>query len=209
MQESRDVTGSTAANTLPEDPELNEEDEKYEDCRFLWRLERWQKLLANVNKVTDAGDAGNVDNINLILGVEYPVPENFEPVDPGKQKGRQCSAQNINVGMRYMVNEKGQMIDGRQAAEMRKTAQGIFQDWKAGGTLYKSWGKVPAKQKNQFFLMLRSKHPEFRLCANNWKADMMCTKYYPSFIQESGGRNRKKDGEDKVSVCFIDDCCAC
>ena len=60
----------------------------------------------------------------------------------GPQRGRARASLNVNVAMRYVETERGDLIDGDRASEIRKFARAIWVSFGKRGRAPAKWGQA-------------------------------------------------------------------
>jgi len=93
-------------------------------------------------------------------------------------RGKGRLAKNINVSMRFVEKEDGQVVDGDRASEIRIFAQSIWVTFEGLGIGPSSWGQANMDIKKAYFSEMNKRFHELRLCHSNWKADHIATKHY-------------------------------
>jgi hypothetical protein len=110
--------------------------------------------------------------------------------------GKARASQGENVTLRFVEDEKGNVIDGFRATAIRKFSREIWSGLGNIGKAPKSWGKVDAKVAAEYRTEMGRKFPELRFCEGNWKADLIATLNYPSWYNN----NIEKESMKRPSV---------
>jgi len=79
----------------------------------------------------------------------------------------------------FIETKQGDPVPPSQVRSILKCARQFWEDLLTDGATPSSWGRAPPQIKDQFRNLLRNKFPEFKLCHNNWKADLLATGHYP------------------------------
>ncbi|KAF8806798.1 hypothetical protein BYT27DRAFT_7008766, partial [Phlegmacium glaucopus] len=91
----------------------------------------------------------------------------------------------INVTMRYMEFEDGQMISGDRASEIRQFAcvqsSSIWVLLANKGAPPATWGATDMESRKLYCQEMCLHFPELRLCDLDWKAEQIATNNYPSW----------------------------
>ena len=93
-------------------------------------------------------------------------------------RGKTRLAKNINVSMRFVEKEDGQVVDGDRASEMRIFARSVWVTFVELGIEPSSWGQANMDIKKTYFCEMNKRFYELRLCHSNWKADHIATGQY-------------------------------
>jgi hypothetical protein len=97
------------------------------------------------------------------------------------QRGRGRAAKGINVSMRYVEFEDGQMISGDRATEIRRFARSIWVLLGNKGTPPVTWGAADIETRKLYSQEMCTRFPELKLCDLDWKAEQIATDNYPSW----------------------------
>lgn len=115
-------------------------------------------------------------------------------------RGKTLISKGINKNAKYIETEDGQPIDGYRLRDIRAHARAVWEGFRAVHRAPLSWGKADAEISRLYRHEMCSKFPEFRLCDNDWKADLLATTDYPSWYN-----NHVKDFEIKVEATMDSD----
>lgn len=108
--------------------------------------------------------------------------------------------------MRFMEDEKGNVVDGYRAKAMRDLARAIFEEFSANGIDVSSYcNGMPYTAKEFFRTKMATKFPEFRLCEGDWKADAVAITTYPGWKKSRSGKNAKNEPDPDSDSDDIDD----
>jgi hypothetical protein len=97
------------------------------------------------------------------------------------QRGRGRAAKGINVSMRYVEFENGEMISGDRATEIRRFARSIWVLLGNKGTPPATWGAADIETRKLYSQEMCTRFPELKLCDLDWKAEQVATDNYPSW----------------------------
>jgi hypothetical protein len=97
------------------------------------------------------------------------------------QRGRGRAAKGINVSMRYVEFENGEMISGDRATEIRRFARSIWVLLGKKGTPPATWGTADIETRKLYSQEMCMRFPELKLCNLDWKAEQIATDNYPSW----------------------------
>jgi hypothetical protein len=97
------------------------------------------------------------------------------------QRGRGRAAKGINVSMRYVEYENGEMISGDRATEIRRFARSIWVLLGKKGTPPATWGAADIETRKLYCYEMGERFNELRLCDLDWKAEQIATDNYPSW----------------------------
>ena len=103
--------------------------------------------------------------------------EKSKPTDPTSEDGR-----NDTMAM-YIEDRCGVPVSNATLKEIRKTMRCVWNLFEDSGEAPPQWGKASSKVVNAYRSELRQAHPELRLCANDWKSEMLAMQGYPSWYQ--------------------------
>jgi hypothetical protein len=118
------------------------------------------------------------------------------------ERGRSRAAQGVNVAMRYIEDENGQVIDGHRASAIRKLARSIWIALANTGKAPAKWSQADIVVAQSYRREMRHHFPELRLCENDWKVDLIASDNYPSWYSHNNSANKclvkqeKADGDD-------------
>lgn len=97
------------------------------------------------------------------------------------QRGRGRAAKGINVSMRYVEFENGEIISGDRATEIRRFARSIWVLLGKKGTPPASWGAADIETRKLYSQEMCSRFSELKLCDLDWKDEQIATDNYPSW----------------------------
>ncbi|KJA14839.1 hypothetical protein HYPSUDRAFT_208399 [Hypholoma sublateritium FD-334 SS-4] len=137
-------------------------------------------LIQSWNSVSQA----QVIEIGEEAGEAFPELEEEEegskqPLPSGRGKRR--AAQGINVTMKYVELEDGTIIDGFRAAEIRRYARSLWVQMALDDKLPATWSDADAASLTYYSESMAQRFMEMRLCASDWKANLVATDNYPSW----------------------------
>ncbi|KJA13935.1 hypothetical protein HYPSUDRAFT_209121 [Hypholoma sublateritium FD-334 SS-4] len=135
---------------------------------------------------------------------ELDIEEGDEPKEPSPAgracaRGKHRSAQGINVAMKYIENEEGTVIDGYRGAEIRRYARSLWVQMALDDKLPKAWGNADATSLSTYNDSMAQRFPELRLCASDWKANMVAIDNYPSW-RHNWLKKQNKDSTSKRPI---------
>lgn len=115
-------------------------------------------------------------------------------------RGKAAVAQGENLSTLYIEDENGEPVGGERLSAIRKLCRSIWTKFADLKQAPKTWGRANLSLTNEYRMELRRQFPEFRLCENHWKADLLATENYPSWHQNhcrksegaSSGRQKKR-----------------
>jgi len=151
---------------LPDLPPAVESD--HPNVRF-WRRSQWKAHNDKHKGVTDP-----TSNVNAV-------------------RGKTAVSQGENVATLYVEDENGQPVDGHRLTSIRQLARKIWNKFADIGQAPPSWGKANMNFTNEYRREMCRQFPEFRLCENNWKAELLATENYSSWYSNRFGSKAKKD----------------
>lgn len=171
-----------APNLFNKSTALRQED--YPDVRF-WTRQDWN--LASQAQVLEIDEEGEV----------FPDPEEEE--EGSKQplpaaRGKRRAAQGINVTMKYVELEDGTIVDGFRAAEIRRYARSLWVQLALDDKLPATWSDADATSLNYYSESMAQRFLEMRLCASDWKANLVATDNYPSW-RHNWLKKKNKEGK--------------
>ncbi|KZT20606.1 hypothetical protein NEOLEDRAFT_1245152 [Neolentinus lepideus HHB14362 ss-1] len=101
---------------------------------------------------------------------------------PAGPRGKLRQSQGINVAMRFVTNEAGDIIDGHRSARIREHATSFFHALLQVGKAPLSWGKCKClATKLAFYNYMKHTFPELVFCDDNWKLDLIAQDVYHGF----------------------------
>ena len=121
-------------------------------------------------------------------------------------RGRTRAAQGINVNMKYIEDKDGQAINGHLASDIRRHARAIFVGFALEGRLFASWTEADHTSLKVYYREMAERFEELRLCANDWKAEMIALDVYRTWRDQwqkkqqknktGNGKNRQLEDDD-------------
>jgi hypothetical protein len=85
--------------------------------------------------------------------------------------------------MLYVEDERGNVIDGHRATDIRRVARSIWVQLAGAGKAPKTWTKADVLTVDHYKREMRRHFPELGLCDQDWKADQIAIDNYPSWHQ--------------------------
>ena len=158
--------------------------EDYPNVRF-WTRQSWN--LASQAQVIEIDEEGEA------------FPELEEEEEGPKQplpsgRGKRRAAQGINVAMKYVELADGTIIDGFRAAEIRRYARSLWVKMALDDKLPATWSDADAASLAYYSDSMAQRFLEMRLCASDWKANLVATDNYPSW-RHNWLRKKSKEGK--------------
>ncbi len=83
--------------------------------------------------------------------------------------------------MKYIELEDGSVVDGYRAAEIRRFARSLWVQMALNNKLPKVWGDADATSLSTYNESMAQRFQELRLCASDWKTNLVATDNYPSW----------------------------
>ena len=123
-------------------------------------------------------------------GSNQPVPS----PNPACARGKRRASQGINVAMKYIENEDGTVIDGFRAADIRRYARSLWVQMALDNKLPATWSDADAASLTYYSTSMAQRFSELRLCASDWKANLMATDNYPSW-RHNWMKKKNKEGK--------------
>ncbi|KAF9473243.1 hypothetical protein BDN70DRAFT_937577 [Pholiota conissans] len=148
----------------------------YPNVRF-WTRHDWNAATQDQVLEVDLDEEGEM----------FPEPDEDEDapkepsLGPACMRGKHRSSQGINVTMKYIELEDGTVVDGFRAAEIRRYARSIWVQMALDGKLPRTWTDVDAASLATYNESMAQHFVELRLCAADWKANLVATDNYPSW----------------------------
>ena len=153
--------------------------EDYPHVRF-WTRQEWnaasQEQILEVSEQPDESEAFPDLDIE-----EGDAPKELLPAGPVCARGKHRSSQGINVAMKYIELEDGTVIDGYRASDIRRYARSLWVQMALDNKLPKAWGNADAASLSTYNESMAQRFPELRLCASDWKANLVAIDNYPSW----------------------------
>lgn len=167
------------ANTIPHHTALRRED--YPNVRF-WTRQDWNAATQEqVLEIDQPNDSESFPDLDAEEGDESNDPCAPSPAGPAHARGKHRSSQGINVAMKYIELEDGSVVDGYRAAEIRRFARSLWVQMALNDKLPKVWGDADAASLATYNESMAQRFQELRLCASDWKANLVATDNYPSW----------------------------
>ena len=133
--------------------------------------------------------AANVDRVADLEG----------GTNPGT-RGRTRAAQGINVNMKYLEDKEGVPISGHLASDVRRHARAVFVGLAQKGSLFSSWTEADHTSLKLYYSEMAERFEELRLCANDWKAEMIALDIYRTWREQWQKKQKKVDKDIKIEV---------
>ena len=168
---------------------LHQED--YPHVRF-WTRQEWNSAAQTpVLSVDKEGEAfPELDEEEDGPGSKQSLP----PPGPTCAHGKHQAAQGINIAMRYIEAEDGTTVDGFRAAEVRRYARSLWVQMALDNKLPATWSDADAASLTYYCASMAQRFSELRLCASDWKANLVATDNYPSW-RHNWLKKKNKDGK--------------
>ena len=166
-----EMLASRIPSTLGTTPVQTETREMNPTVKF-WTRQEW--TAATADRVADLDEGVNVGT-----------------------RGRTWAAQGINVNMKYIEDRNGQPINGHLASDIRRHARAIFVGLALKGYLFTSWTEADHDSLKTYYREMAERFEELRLCANDWKAEMIALDIYRTWRDQWEKRQQKKKMTDK------------
>ena len=171
----------TLANRIPEvleakklcNPSQQETRELNPNVKY-WTRQEW--TAANADRVVDLDGAANTGT-----------------------RGRTRAAQGINVNMKYLEDWEGRPVNGHIASDIRRHARAIFVGLAHKGCVFTSWTEADYNSLKTYYGEMAERFEELRLCANDWKAEMIALDIYRTW-REQWQKKQKKSNKDTVKI---------
>lgn len=111
----------------------------------------------------------------------------------------------------YITDEAGTPIDQYQACDMQQTAREIFYTLADKGCPPHTWGSASTGAVDFYKVNMYKRHPNLRLCADEWKVKYFATTEYPNWMcqyqakQQSTNMKREPDPtpENEALTCTL------
>lgn len=116
-------------------------------------------------------------------------------------RGRARASLNVNVAMRYVETENGDLIDGDRASEIRKFARTIWVSFGRRGQAPAKWGQADVETRKEYCQEMNSHFPELRFCDLDWKSEQVATDNYPSWYTTWASKQKelKQESEEDIT----------
>jgi hypothetical protein len=165
--------------------------------------ELYDKLLDRINNISSLPATSSVAGIpelsftdNLLTlpiredypNVTYWTQEEWRQARAKKKEKRGLASTlitNLKATSRqgYVTSAAGLDLTASQAADMRTTARCLWASLAKAGKAPPTWGQADHHAIQYFRGHMYQLHPELRLCAGNWKADLLAIQEYPSWYR--------------------------
>ena len=110
------------------------------------------------------------------------IKEGGNSTDVGEVvRGKSLMSKGINKTAKYIEGVDGKPVDGYRIRDIRFHARGMWANFQTVGRAPPTWGRADAEVSRVYRREMRLKFPEFALCENDWKADLLATEHYPSW----------------------------
>jgi hypothetical protein len=119
----------------------------------------------------------------------FQEKEKSKPMDPTKGDAQKDST------ARYIEDENGEPVSAATLKAVRKTARHVWAMFRDRREAPPQWSKASSKVVNTYRSEMCWQHPELRLCANNWKSEVLATQAYPSWYQNHCKSSIKEEDE--------------
>ena len=97
--------------------------------------------------------------------------------------------------MKYVETRDRNPISGHLASEIRRHARAIFVGLAQEGHLFNSWTEADHNSLKVYYNEMAERFEELRLCANDWKAEMIALDIYRTW-RDQWQKRMKKAGEN-------------
>jgi hypothetical protein len=179
------LTHIPAAASLNHHTALRRED--YPNVRF-WTRQDW-----NSNTQVQALEVDEDGEVFPEVDEEDDGSKEPSP-GPAHARGRHRSSQGINVTMKYIELEDGTVVDGFRAAEIRRYARSLWVQMALDEKLPATWSDADATSLATYNESMAQRFAELRLCATDWKANLVATDNYPSW-RHNWLKKKNKEGK--------------
>ena len=142
-----------------------------------WYKRQW--ISSSGDRATDVTGKGENEDEDALA----EDGEDLRAASPvaGAQRGQGRSRAGINVSMRYIQGEHGQVIDGHRAREIRIHARAIFVGFANQGKQFTSWGDADAISRRTFYTEMVDSFEELQYCDLDWKSEQIATDTFPGW----------------------------
>lgn len=147
------------------------------------------------DRVTDITGKGENEDDDILA--EDGVDLQAASPTPGAQRGQSRSRAGINVSMRYIQDEHGQLIDGHRAREIHIHARAIFVGFANQGKQFTSWGDADATSRRTFYTEMVNRFEELQYCDLDWKSEQIATDTFPGW-KVTWLKRMTRDGAKRV-----------
>ena len=134
--------------------------------------------------VTMEGDASEGEDDDEGHPESPDDDDDFDQIDSCDvaERGPARQAQGLNMLFTFAEDENGTCLSGFTMRAMNATAREIWQELKKRGKAPKTWlTGTPTSVRNFYRVEMYRRHPELRLCENNWKVDFIASHSYPGW----------------------------
>ncbi len=164
------------ANILNVDNHTTLRRDDYPNVQY-WTRQDWNSALHD-----DILEVDSPEEPEQLPEPEGEGDESKEPSPTGPAcRGKHRSSQGINVTMKYIEYEDGMVVDGFRAAEIRRYARSLWVQMALESKLPRTWSEADARSLATYNQSMGQRFPELRLCAGDWKANLVATDNYPSW----------------------------
>lgn len=94
--------------------------------------------------------------------------------------------------MRYIEDRNGQPINGHLASDIRRHARAIFVGFALDSRLFTSWTEADHTSLKAYYSEMAERFEELRLCANDWKAEMIALDIYRTWHDQWQKKQKKR-----------------
>lgn len=168
-----------------------------------WYKHQWVSSSADrITEITGKGENEEEDGI-----AEDPAEDlRSTSPGPGAQRGQGRSRAGINVSMRYIQDEHGNVIDGHRTREIRMHARALFVGFALQGKHFMSWGDADAVSRKTFYAEMVSRFEELQYCDLDWKSEQIATDTFPGWkvkwlkkqkVREGAKRGRQQSTSEE------------
>ena len=163
--------------------------EDYPHVRF-WARQDWNSVAqAQVLELDKEGEIfPEADEEEDRSNQHLPSP------NPACARGKRRASQGINVAMKYIENEDGTVIDRFRAADIRRYARSLWVQMALDNKLPATWSDADAASLTYYSSAMAQRFSELRLCASDWKANLVATNNYPSW-RHNWMKKKNKEGK--------------
>ena len=86
-----------------------------------------------------------------------------------------------NKQAHFMETEKGEVVDGETAHQVRQSARHIFTYFASKGHIPSKWTGADVEAVTYFRVQMYTQYPELRLCHQHWKGNKIASSVYPEW----------------------------
>lgn len=102
--------------------------------------------------------------------------------------------------MKYIEDREGRPINGHLASDIRRHARAIFVGLAQSGHLFTSWTEADHNSLKTYYSEMADRFEELRLCANDWKTEMIALDIYRTWREQWQKKQKKTDKGIKTEV---------